>query len=264
MTISELEQGIRNLIASQPNVLSGTMGEVVRGVLSIVETYREFSIKVQSYPAQDMLKFTLVGEARKTEETVTNLVCLVLQERGINIALYTPNGADLGQMSGANFARSNFSGGQMVYSQNAGAALGEQRNNASVVFPKAQSSQRFEDTQLSETENFDIQTQSQAVQSPNFAEEEEETESKPSGMPHYDDLSGAESVEQGVGDELEQYVSTDSTPEMQGEQMTQDLGQGENFDGGSDIMFDMPPKKSDEKPASSAGRDYLVELLNKK
>lgn len=108
MTISELEQGIRNLIASKPAVLSGALGEVIHGVLSIVEAYHEFCLSIQTYPGQDMLKFSLVGESQNMEATVTNLVSLVLQERGINISLYTPNAAEygrpLGQMNANKFS----------------------------------------------------------------------------------------------------------------------------------------------------------------
>ena len=39
MTINELEQGIRNLIATQPMVTTGANGEVINGVNAIIDAY---------------------------------------------------------------------------------------------------------------------------------------------------------------------------------------------------------------------------------
>lgn len=90
MNIIELEQGLRNLIASQPMVLSGNMGEVVRGVLGVTEAYRNFMFRVQSYPVQDVFKFSLISETQKIENDIAGLACAMLQERGINMMLYVP------------------------------------------------------------------------------------------------------------------------------------------------------------------------------
>lgn len=88
MTINELEQGMRNLIATQPMVTAGANGEVVNGVLSLIDAYRNFSFRVQTYPCQDVLKFTMSNESAKIENTLCSLVCQVMQERGINLMLY--------------------------------------------------------------------------------------------------------------------------------------------------------------------------------
>lgn len=88
MTINELEQGMRNLIATQPMVTAGANGEVVNGVLSLIDAYRNFSFRVQTYPCQDVLKFTMGNETAKLENNLCSLVCQVMQERGINIMLY--------------------------------------------------------------------------------------------------------------------------------------------------------------------------------
>lgn len=90
MTVNELEQGIRNLIATQPMVLSGVNGEIVNNVLSIIDGFRSYNFRVQSYPCQDVLKFSLSNEVSKMESTLSALVCQVLQERGINLMLYIP------------------------------------------------------------------------------------------------------------------------------------------------------------------------------
>ena len=94
MTVNELEQGIRNLIATQPMVLSGVNGEIVNNVLSIIDAYRSFNFRVQSYPCQDVLKFTLSSESAKMESNLSALVCQVLQERGINLMLYIPQASN--------------------------------------------------------------------------------------------------------------------------------------------------------------------------
>ena len=88
MTINELEQGMRNLIATQPMVTAGANGEVVNGVLSIIDAFRNFSFRVQTYPCQDVLKFTMGNESAKLENHLCSLVCQVMQERGINLMLY--------------------------------------------------------------------------------------------------------------------------------------------------------------------------------
>ena len=88
MTINELEQGMRNLIATQPMVPAGVNGEVVNGVLSLIDAFRNFSFRVQTYPCQDVLKFTMGNESAKLENNLCSLICQVMQERGINIMLY--------------------------------------------------------------------------------------------------------------------------------------------------------------------------------
>ena len=88
MTINELEQGMRNLIATQPMVTAGANGEVVNGVLSIIDAFRNLNFRVQTYPCQDVLKFTMSNETAKIENNFCSLVCQVMQERGINLMLY--------------------------------------------------------------------------------------------------------------------------------------------------------------------------------
>lgn len=90
MTINELEQGIRNLIASQPMAVAGPNGDVINGINSLIDAFRNLSFRVQSYPCQDVMKFGLANESAKLENTLTSLAVQVLQERGINIMLYIP------------------------------------------------------------------------------------------------------------------------------------------------------------------------------
>lgn len=88
MTIQELEQAVRNLIATQPMVTAGANGEVVNGVLSLIDAVKNINFRVQTYPCQDVLKFTMTNESAKFENNLCNLVCQVMQERGINLMLY--------------------------------------------------------------------------------------------------------------------------------------------------------------------------------
>lgn len=88
MTINELEQGLRNLIATQPMITAGANGAVVNGISSLIDAYRNFNFRIQSYPGQDVLKFGLANEVSKIENTLCNLACQVMQERGVNLMLY--------------------------------------------------------------------------------------------------------------------------------------------------------------------------------
>lgn len=88
MTINELEQGLRNLIATQPMVTAGSNGEVINGINSLIDAYRNFSFRISSYPSQDVLKFGIANELSKIENTLSSLACQVMQERGINLMLY--------------------------------------------------------------------------------------------------------------------------------------------------------------------------------
>ena len=122
MTINELDQGIRNLIASQPMVSAGVNGEVINGINSLIDAYRNLCFRVQSYPCQDVMKFGLSNEISKIETTFTNLAVQVLQERGVNLLLYIPRtGAQYGPMqSGFGMVNTmvdpNVMAGQMMYS----------------------------------------------------------------------------------------------------------------------------------------------------
>ena len=121
MTINELEQGIRNLIATQPMITTGATGEVVNGINSIIDACRNLSFRVSTYPCQDVMKFGLANETAKFENTLSNLALQVLQERGINLMLYIPRGgANYGSMVN-NFGMvnspvdANLMMGQMMY-----------------------------------------------------------------------------------------------------------------------------------------------------
>ena len=90
MNIIELEEGLRNLIATQPAVLSGPHASVIGGIKNIIEAHKMFIYRVDEYPQQDVLKVGLLNESSKLEINLVSYVCQILQERGINIMLYVP------------------------------------------------------------------------------------------------------------------------------------------------------------------------------
>ena len=95
MNIIELEEGLRNLIATQPSVLSGKNGNVISGVKNIIESHKAFMFRIEEYPENDILKVGLLNEAKKLELNLVSYVCQILQERGINIMLYVPKYASV-------------------------------------------------------------------------------------------------------------------------------------------------------------------------
>ncbi|MBQ8451639.1 MAG: hypothetical protein IJ538_02555 [Clostridia bacterium] len=97
MTIDELEQGLRNLIATQPMVMTGANGGVINGVLSMIDSLRNLNFRVQTYPIQDSLKFNLSNDVNSLDNNFVGYVFRVLQERGINLNLYLAGGMQYGQ-----------------------------------------------------------------------------------------------------------------------------------------------------------------------
>lgn len=90
MTINELEQAIRNLMASQPNLSSDTNSNVINSALSMINSYREFAYKIQNHPQQDVLKINMTNQCISLESALVISVCQVMQEKGINLMLYAP------------------------------------------------------------------------------------------------------------------------------------------------------------------------------
>lgn len=90
MNIIELEEGLRNLITTQPTIMSGANAEIIKSIKNIIESHKAFSFELEKYPEQDILKIGLLNESSKLELNLTSYVCQILQERGINIMLYVP------------------------------------------------------------------------------------------------------------------------------------------------------------------------------
>lgn len=90
MNIIELEEGLRNLIATQPTIMTGANASVVASIKNIIESHKTFAYELEKYPEQDILKIGLMNESSRLELNLTSYVCQILQERGINIMLYVP------------------------------------------------------------------------------------------------------------------------------------------------------------------------------
>lgn len=90
MNILELEEGIRNLIVTQPAILSGENGKIINSIKDIIEAHKAFLFRIEEYPENDILKVGAMNESSKLELNLTSYVCQILQERGINIMLYVP------------------------------------------------------------------------------------------------------------------------------------------------------------------------------
>ena len=117
MTVNELEQAIRNLIASQPMITSGASGEMINSVLSVVYSFREFAFRLQNHPFQDALKVNMLNVAQKVENDLVISVCQMMQERGINLMLYAPQSQFNATGIQANYQMppQNMAMGQMMY-----------------------------------------------------------------------------------------------------------------------------------------------------
>lgn len=117
MTVNELEQAIRNLIASQPMITSGPSGEAINSVLSVVYSFREFAFRLQNHPFQDALKVNMLGDVQKVENDLVISICQMMQERGINLMLYVPVNQYGAGVPQANYQMppQNMVMGQMLY-----------------------------------------------------------------------------------------------------------------------------------------------------
>lgn len=90
MNIIELEEGLRNLIALQPNILNEKNGEIINNIKNILEVHKMYSFRVEQYSHQDMLKIGMTNELSRLENSLVSYACQVLSEKGINIMLYVP------------------------------------------------------------------------------------------------------------------------------------------------------------------------------
>ena len=152
MTLNDVEQGIRNLITNQPMVTTGSSGEVVNSIMSIISSYRNFRFLIQNHPSQDSFKFNAMNNAQRMEAELAGLIVQTLQERGINLMMYMPASAQYGvaqnpyMYGNSNLApnmNSGVLGGQVVYNnqrsmQGGFGQNGVQYNQPMQQYPQAQ------------------------------------------------------------------------------------------------------------------------------
>ncbi len=248
MTIAELEQGLRNLIASQPMVLSGNLGDVVRGVLGVTEAYRNFIYRVQSYPVQDVFKFSLMSETQKVESDIAGLATAMLQERGINMMLYIPQ--QPASPYNASYPQGAFGMGQMSYNpmQNAGAMQYNQMPPNMQQMPnmprnEAYSRQVYSNNSISAKPKMPVPEYSayQPTGKPSFAEPENEeiVNSKKERTTKPEIVINEKPAKEKSADALKKSSPADA------------------------LVGETEPNETSAPTEKAAGRDYLLELLKK-
>lgn len=260
MTINELDQGIRNLIASQPMVSAGANGEVINGINSLIDAYRNLCFRIQSYPCQDVMKFGLSNEISKIETTFTNLAVQVLQERGINLLLYIPRtGAQYGPMqSGFGMVNTmvdpSVLAGQMMYSAPvAGAPIMPMQNTMARPMPQPQGFAPMQPTMAGlGTPNYTAPRQTPRAAAPTF--------------PGYAPTDKPIKIEPAV--QSEQFKTRAAQTKIMNEpravgvstiNKTAPIPVAEP----TSVFDQVDPTAGGKAPSKSQGRDYLMELLKK-
>ena len=88
MTINEVEHAIRSLIVSQPMITASPIGGTITSYLSIIDSFKNFKLSIQSYPAQDSFKYISFNECQRLENSISVAIFQSLQEKGLNIVAY--------------------------------------------------------------------------------------------------------------------------------------------------------------------------------
>ncbi len=266
MTINELEQGIRNLIASQPMAMAGPNGDVINGINSLIDAFRNLSFRVQSYPCQDVMKFGLSSEAAKLENTLSSLACQVLQERGINIMLYVPH-INAGYPAGVNGygvispqLDQNMMMGQMMYTANPAQMGGMMPQMPNMARPPMYNQ---------------MQPQMMATPQPVMPSRTRQTASSiPSYVPAVEPvkLEPAEQTEQSVKprvahaapkkEVLPKPQKVAPTPKKEAEPV-EEVVQEKATPSAKPSPAAMLMGEADPQQSNAKGRDYLLELLKK-
>ena len=258
MTINELDQGIRNLIASQPMVSAGANGEVINGINSLIDAYRNLCFRIQSYPCQDVMKFGLSNEISKVETTFTNLAVQVLQERGINLLLYIPRtGAQYGPMqSGFGMVNTmvdpNVMAGQMMYSAPmASATIMPMQNSMPRQMPQAFNQMQPTMAGLG-TPNYTAPRQAPRAPAPTF--------------PGYAPTDKPIKIEPAV--QSEQFKTRTAQTKIMSEPKATGISTINKtvpvpVAEPASAFDQVDPTDGGKAPSKSQGRDYLMELLKK-
>ena len=260
MTINELDQGIRNLIASQPMVSAGANGEVINGINSLIDAYRNLCFRVQSYPCQDVMKFGLSNEISKIETTFTNLAVQVLQERGINLLLYIPRtGAQYGPMqSGFGMVNTmvdpSVLAGQMMYANPvASAPIMPMQNTMVRPMPQPQGFAPMQPTMA-------------GLGTPNYAAPRQTPRSTAPTFPGYATTDKPIKIEPAA--QSEQFKTRAAQTKIMSEPKAMGMS---TLNKAAPVPVAEPtsafdqvdPTAGGKAPSKSQGRDYLMELLKK-
>lgn len=255
MTIIELEQGLRNLIATEPAVLAGNLGDVIRSVLGVTEAYRNYVFKVQTYPVQDVFRFTLLSNLQRIEGDITGSALAMLNERGINMMLYVPQGpygADA--LGGYGMGGASYGMGSMPYG-----SLGQM---GPASFGSPSSFQGMEGSRPSRPKVTTSYAGYEPTGKPTFASATETTaesvqktmtaSSKSKTMkPEVNFTPKKEKTEEKVEEKAEE------SPELETETKTESQPKKPNP---AEMLMGEGDPAADEK---AVGRNYLLELLKK-
>lgn len=261
MTINELDQGIRNLMASQPMVSAGVNGEVINGINSLIDAYRNLCFRVQSYPCQDVMKFGLSNEITKIEATFANLACQVLQERGINLMLYIPRtGAPYSAMAGGygtinTSIDPNIMAGQMMYTAPMNGAQIMPMPNA-MITPNRQMPQAYPQMQPTMT----------GLGSPNYTMPRQARHSAAPTFPGYAPTERPVKIEPANQSDLLRTRTAQAKIKPEPKMASTLASVNKTVPVAEPAPAFEAPVAKDEPAVTnskSAGRDYLMELLKK-
>lgn len=257
MTINEVEQGIRNLIATQPMIIQGAMGEVINGLLALIDSTKNLAYRVQTYPVQDALKFNMSNEVQRVENALTNLVCQSLQSRGINILLYIPqNQQQYNPMQNQYGVM-----GQMMYTQNP-----VQMSNTPTMMQMPNAMPQMQG-QVGANPMFGMNPSMQGVASNNQRgmrrPNPQPFAPQPAKPVHVEPVnSSAEQITQ-VKSPVQKVVPKQPIepplPQVSETEETIDMQKPSSKPSPAEILMGT----ADESSGKAAGRDYLVELLKK-
>lgn len=255
MNINQIEQALRNLIASQPMVSNGPSGEVISSIANVIDAFKTLNYRAQTYPSQDNLKFALQNDCVKLESDICNYAVSVLQERGINILLYLP--AQNSPYSGFAYgAGQNYVPGQMMFTPGA-QMMGQPGGYANGFYPQNSDGINPQTTQ----QNTPQAENKEYYKKPETQEKEEGDEEsvfeQAVSEPSFDELEKVEEKQQ-----IEEPAETEKQASETQEKENQEK---ENQKHSEKAETTQPkPAKAGIKPAgSSNGRDYLLELLKK-
>lgn len=240
MTILELEQGLRNLVASQPSIMQSVNGPVVNSIMGLIDSTKNMMYRVQTYPAQDAFKFSMTAEVQRVEASIISLAVQNLQARGINLMLYIPQDSQFAQFAGAygtypsNVDESIF-GSQMAYIPN--------------TVPQPTVSTEFD----------------MAESAPTTPKQSKKKTSSDNTIPQATSYGKSEKKIDIVVNKIKSAKRKQETAKANQEAEKVENNSTEAQDSSKEHSPDetQQSESGPKRPSSSAGRDYLIELLKK-
>ena len=249
MTILELEQGLRNLVASQPNIMQSVNGPIVNSIMGLIDSTKNMIYRIQTYPAQDAFKFSMTAEVQRLEASITSLAVQNLQARGINLMLYIPQDSQFAQFVGQygpypNAVEKNMYGTQMAYIPNTAPVTNMSMPEDFEKMPK-QSGSRQSRSKASAEDTIPKATAS-------YGKSEKKIDIVVNKIKSAKNKQESGKVAPAVESEKPKKSASVTEPSSEEENMPEESSE--------EVETGEPSPK---RPSSSAGRDYLLELLKK-